>query len=62
LFFFFFFSILFNNRGVFLRDLLYIDEANKGVKIDENGNEVINMNKYLLMGDIIMMIKNFQLR
>jgi len=48
--------------GVFLRDLLYIDEANKGVKIDENGNEIINMNKYLLMGDIIMMIKNFQLR
>lgn len=48
--------------GVFLRDLLYIDEANKGVKKDENGNDVININKYLLMGDIIMMIKNFQLR
>ncbi|KAL6598368.1 ras GEF [Neocallimastix sp. 'constans'] len=48
--------------GVFLRDLLYIDEANKGVKKDENGNDIININKYLLMGDIIMMIKNFQFR
>ncbi|KAJ3273454.1 hypothetical protein HK104_004268 [Borealophlyctis nickersoniae] len=44
--------------GVFLRDLLYIDEANK----DRRPDGTINLPKFLLMGDIVMMIKSFQVR
>ncbi|KAJ3035055.1 hypothetical protein HK097_004314, partial [Rhizophlyctis rosea] len=44
--------------GVFLRDLLYIDEANK----DRRADGTVNLPKFLLMGDIIMMIKSFQVR
>lgn len=44
--------------GVFLRDLLYIDEANKDFKPDGS----VNLQKFILMGDIILMIMNFQFR
>ncbi|KAJ3059325.1 hypothetical protein HK102_010053, partial [Quaeritorhiza haematococci] len=44
--------------GVFLRDLLYIDEANK----DRRADGTINLPKFLLMGDIIMMIRSFQIK
>ncbi|TPX72779.1 hypothetical protein SpCBS45565_g00096 [Spizellomyces sp. 'palustris'] len=43
--------------GVFLRDLLYIDE-NK----DKRPDGTINLAKFLLMGDVILMIQNFQSR
>ncbi|KAI9089827.1 ras guanine nucleotide exchange factor domain-containing protein [Phlyctochytrium arcticum] len=43
--------------GVFLRDLLYIDE-NK----DRRPDGTINLPKFLLMGDVILKIQNFQLR
>ncbi|KAJ3158298.1 hypothetical protein HDU86_003007 [Geranomyces michiganensis] len=41
--------------GVFLRDLVYIDE-NK----DKRRDGSINLAKFLLMGDVILMIQNFQ--
>ncbi|KAI8916676.1 ras guanine nucleotide exchange factor domain-containing protein [Powellomyces hirtus] len=41
--------------GVFLRDLVYIDE-NK----DKRPDGSINLPKFLLMGDVILMIQNFQ--
>ncbi|KAJ3020574.1 hypothetical protein HKX48_000595 [Thoreauomyces humboldtii] len=41
--------------GVFLRDLVYIDE-NK----DKRRDGSINLPKFLLMGDVILMIQNFQ--
>ncbi|KAJ3171932.1 hypothetical protein HDU87_008182 [Geranomyces variabilis] len=41
--------------GVFLRDLVYIDE-NK----DKRRDGSINLAKFLLMGDVILMILNFQ--
>lgn len=44
--------------GVFLRDLLYIEEANK----DHRSDGLINLPKFLLIGDILMMIQSFQLR
>ncbi|KAJ3181126.1 hypothetical protein HDU85_003831 [Gaertneriomyces sp. JEL0708] len=43
--------------GVFLRDLLYIDE-NK----DKRADGTINLPKFLLMGDVILMIQSFQSR
>ncbi|KAJ3106615.1 hypothetical protein HDU97_005980 [Phlyctochytrium planicorne] len=43
--------------GVFLRDLLYIDEANKDYKADGS----VNLPKFLLMADIILMMQSFQL-
>ncbi|KAJ3217651.1 hypothetical protein HDU67_007474 [Dinochytrium kinnereticum] len=43
--------------GVFLRDLLYIDEANKDHKPDGS----INLPKFLLMADIILMMQSFQI-
>ncbi|KAJ3191618.1 hypothetical protein HK101_007556 [Irineochytrium annulatum] len=43
--------------GVFLRDLLYIDEANK----DRRADGCVNLAKFLLMGDVIVMMKSFQL-
>ncbi|KAJ3204388.1 hypothetical protein HK099_001171, partial [Clydaea vesicula] len=44
--------------GVFLRDLLYIDESNKDIRPDGT----VNLPKFLLIGDIILMIKSFQRR
>ncbi|KAI8929331.1 ras guanine nucleotide exchange factor domain-containing protein [Entophlyctis helioformis] len=44
--------------GVFLRDLLYIDEANKDYKADGT----VNLHKFVLMGDVVLMIRNFQIR
>lgn len=46
--------------GVFLRDLLYIDEANKDRRPEHAS--FINVSKFLLIGDIIMLIKSFQVR
>jgi hypothetical protein len=46
--------------GVFLRDLLYIDEANKDRRPEHPS--LINVSKFLLIGDIIMLIKSFQIR
>jgi len=44
--------------GVVLRDLLYIDEANKDYRADGT----LNLAKFLLIGDIILMIQSFQLK
>ncbi|KAI8811841.1 ras guanine nucleotide exchange factor domain-containing protein, partial [Cladochytrium replicatum] len=44
--------------GLFLKDLLYTDEVNK----DRKPDGTINLPKFLLMGDIIMMVKSFQVR
>ncbi|TPX38376.1 hypothetical protein SmJEL517_g00194 [Synchytrium microbalum] len=44
--------------GLFFRDLLYIDEMNK----DRRPDGTVNLPKFLLMGDTIMMIRNFQQR
>lgn len=44
--------------GVFLRDILYIDEANK----DRRPDSGINLPKFLLIGDLITMIQSFQYR
>ncbi|TPX45820.1 hypothetical protein SeLEV6574_g03628 [Synchytrium endobioticum] len=44
--------------GLFFRDLLYIDEMNKDRRLDG----AINLPKFLLMGDTVMMIRNFQQR
>ena len=37
---------------------MYIDEANKDTKPDAS----INLQKFVLMGDILLMIRNFQSR
>ena len=44
--------------GVFLRDLLYMDEANK----DRRSDKTINLVKFLLIGDTLEMIQGFQRR
>ncbi|KAL2913029.1 hypothetical protein HK105_207484 [Polyrhizophydium stewartii] len=44
--------------GMFLRDLLYNDESHKDFKPDGT----VNLHKFLLIGDVILMINNFQIR
>ncbi|KAI8809147.1 ras guanine nucleotide exchange factor domain-containing protein [Cladochytrium replicatum] len=44
--------------GVFLRDLVYSHEAYK----DRKPDGTINLPKFLLLGDLIMMMKSFQVR
>ncbi|KAL5038558.1 hypothetical protein RTP6_005850 [Batrachochytrium dendrobatidis] len=44
--------------GVFLRDLLYTHESHRDFRIDTT----INLQKFVLMGDVILMITNFQIR
>ncbi|KAI8818096.1 ras guanine nucleotide exchange factor domain-containing protein [Fimicolochytrium jonesii] len=43
--------------GVFLRDMLYIDESK-----DKRADGTINLPKFLHMGDVILMIQNYQSR
>ena len=44
--------------GVFLRDLLYIDESHKDMKTDGS----LNLSKFLMIGDVILLIQSFQNR
>ena len=45
-------------RGVILRDLLYLEEANQDFRNDGS----INISKLMLVGDILMSAKSFQER
>ena len=42
--------------GIFLRDILYIEEANK----DKKADSTVNLPKILLLGDILLAISSFQ--
>ena len=42
------------NSGLFIRDLLYIEQANKDYK--EDGS--INLPKMILLGDVFLMMKS----
>lgn len=44
--------------GVFLRDLLYLDEAHA----DRNLDGSMNMLKFLFIGDLILMLQSYQIR
>jgi hypothetical protein len=44
--------------GVFLRDILYIEEGNKEMFSDG----FLNLSKFLQLGDILLTIQGFQLR
>lgn len=46
-----------SNRGVFLRDLLYLEEANK----DKNAEGHVDLQKFCAIGDTILMLTSFQL-
>jgi hypothetical protein len=43
-------------RGVILKDLLYIEESNK----DYRSDGTLNLAKFLLIGDIILMVQSYQ--